>query len=101
MKNIFISMGFGGLSFIGSTVYYLILPYLISWSTFGLQGGSTYLSMLAPAPIVIFVALWLYSTGVYFFNNKLIKASGVLIILSIMVGVTIIIVPHITNNFLQ
>ena len=89
IKNFFISIGFGVLSFIGSILYYFLLPYIALWMTLGVDGGKELIIALAPAPIFVFISLWLFSTGVYFFNNKLIISSQIFIAIAIVYGIVL------------
>ena len=81
-------LGFGAASFFVSVVYYLALPYFIYIVSFG-SGLDSYLNAVAPAPVVVFLAGWLYGLGMYFLNQKLIYAAQTIIFLYI--GVAIIV----------
>jgi hypothetical protein len=79
IKNISIIIGFGIASLIASIVYYWALPYVIYYVSFG-SGVQEYLTALAPAPLFMLIAGWLYMSGMYFYNQKLINAAQYILI---------------------
>lgn len=87
VKNIGIVLGFGIVSLIASIAYYWALPYFLDVFLIVIPSWKPYFMIIAPAPVVIWIASWLFSIGYYYIILKLIKTAEIIIVLSIGIGI--------------
>lgn len=87
VKNISIIFGIILLSFIIGSIYMVLQNILIEWATLGAGTEmNIYIKEVIPAPIWIIISASFLLNGMYFYKDKLILTSKIIIILPIVMN---------------